>query len=231
MRRTRVRRDFETALSLRPTVVLWQELTKWLYYVNLLHTTFSPGETWVHYFTKVRNPISVQKGRRDGTHRPRWVVVQATKHRLTEGVGWIPQPGRYSNVAELVNTRSHAHVAVVNSHFTNGKSNRKYSLRSRQARARLWKAQCEGTREVVAALYARGVSAIGGGDFNDPNFPPFHPAMRFVLKDGVMAAWILEAPGGATFAVNDLRVIPESGLETDHAALLIDVSVHPPKKP
>jgi hypothetical protein len=207
--------------------VLWQELVRWRYYVRLLFAVFTPEQTWVHYFTGARNPISVRKGRREGG-RPRWVVVRATKHRLTRGVGWIPQPGRYTNVVEMLNTRSHAHVAMVDSHFTNGKKNRRFSLRSRKARAKLWGDQYEGTCEIVGDLYDRGVSCIGGGDFNDPNFPLFHPEMRVLLKDGVMMAWCLEAPGGATFEINELRVISEDDLETDHAAMLVDASVRPP---
>lgn len=215
MRSKRVRRDVRRALSFRPHVAMWNELPKWSRYVRILKDVFNYRAGWRHAFEGRRNVISVDSDQ--------WRVVDLVSHQLTRGARWIPQPRRFTNVAILRNIQSGAIVAVVISHFTNGKNRRRFTLRSRRARERLWDEQYRDTAAILTDLYERGITAIFGGDYNDLRFRIFHVAARWVVEAGFMKLGILEAPGGARLNVKDAH--PVGGLETDHRGLFMRAAV------
>lgn len=224
MLQKRVRRDFNSILALHPTFVLWLELTKYLRYVRALRRVFGADKGWTHFFTSGKNPISVRQTIHDGTDR--WRVIEARSHLLTRGARWIPQPRRKTTVLVLMNLRTLAVVALVNSHFTNGKKNRRFSLRSRRARRALWVEQHADTSLIVHNLINRKISVVGGGDLNDLDPAPFHPDQRWLLKRGVMGLYVIEAPDGSQVSVESTFVVPDSELETDHAALGANLILH-----
>lgn len=205
MRARRVRQDLRVARATDARVINWQELGKYASYKKILHEVFAPRNGWVHLHLDTPTIQSVNTNH--------FKVLRHFSVKLTKGDRRLPQPPRYTNVVVVEDKHTGLVIAVLDSHFANGKYKRLLPKWNRKARARLWDTQFYGTCDIVHELHDEGLHVTGSGDYNDRDFPKFHPDQVDVVKADVTKIWYVPAPNRQLYAKD---VITIKNLWTDH---------------
>ena len=199
-------------------VILWQEIAEADDVADLRATV--PGYTHLH--TDTECPISVwTKG---------WKVLDYGKVTLHPGKEHV-SPHRVATWVRLQRNGSTVPpFVVVNTHWVSGA----YSNPGQEAEAwrlAMWAQAHAGMCTLVQGFLAKGITVLGGGDFNRTGaFPGFAPGHRWLINGGYDHLWACEAKGGVQVEAAATGTLGTDKLFTDHAARWAHVHLVAPAK-
>lgn len=208
MGRAQIEADVKKVATLG-SVIMWQEVHAGTFR-NAIRQHL-PDSTWDHSGLQHEVPISVK--------RSLWDVRHATVYKLHNK--W-PQgdPARYLTVVLLKAQGSGVEFVVANSHLVAnawGNTHRP-NIAWKQ---RMWNRSYDKFQTLVLNAQSKGLTIIGGGDWNKHDVPKFTAAQTWLRTAHVDYLFGLQASGGATFTLGANQSV---SLNSDHNALVAQLS-------
>jgi len=204
MRQSQVISDLRTVRELGG-IICWQEISRDRY-KSALHSEFTAEGGWATEHLEVEIPIS---------YKTKWYELVDSGVVLTHEGLHLVSPDRYISWVLLrrKDAKSNSMFYVVNTHFVSGGWSRKFQLKRKWRQAK-WLEHWQIMKDLILGFHAKGITVIGGGDFNRQDTPTFDKDMQWFTGHVIDKLFLLQAPSGVHLKAVDLSA--KEGLNTDH---------------
>jgi hypothetical protein len=193
------------------SVILWQEMNPLTQTVLHQHL---PDATWTHV------PGNVQVATRISVKRSLWTVEQAASYLMHQKHPNIAHRKPVVTVALLTLKGTSVQFLAVNSHFVpHAWCN--HNRPAKPWRKDKWLLHYDKFQSIILDARSKGLTVVGGGDFNRPDFAKFHADQVWFRQARIDYLLGLQAAGGATFTKNSDQSV---SLNSDHNALVTELS-------
>jgi endonuclease/exonuclease/phosphatase (EEP) superfamily protein YafD len=195
------------------SVILWQELGNHESQ-SIMHQEF-PDSAWYHLPARDKVPT------RMSVKRSLWTVEQSASYLMHPRYpGVRGQRETYVTVALLTLTGTGIQFLVTNSHYT-PHAWCAHNVPGKQWRKDKWNLHHAKHGDLVLDARSKGITVIGGGDFNNPAPAKFNVDQVWFRQARLDYLWGLHSAGGATFTKQSDQSV---SLNSDHNALVTQLS-------
>lgn len=191
------------------SVILWQEM-KLDRYNAALHRLMDDSN-WIHIYSPEKAvPISIK--------RNLFTVIDRKAYKMHDGKA-NTSPSRWIVVALVRMTGTNIVFLVVNTHMVSGAWNNKQRA-NKAWRKDKWNLHRDKLDHLVNDARGKGISVIGGGDWNKTGVNMFHANMVNDSTGNIIYLFHLPATGGTTFVRNKMQSI---NVASDHNVRLVEL--------
>ncbi len=195
------------------SIIIWQEMGNTT--TRALLRQHFPDSEWHHAPANDATPtrISVKKSL--------WNVEQAASHQMhPKYPGVRGQRETYVTLALVTLKTTGIQFLVTNSHYT-PHAWCGHNVPAKQWRKDKWNLHHNKFQNLVIDARTKGITVVGGGDWNNPNPSVFHVNQVWFRKARLDYLFGLQASGGAGFTKNSDQSV---ALNSDHNALVAQLT-------
>ena len=189
-------------------VVLWQEISPPRYKAAVEGLP----DRWRTVQESTEDPISFDTRV--------WRFVSTDRALLSRGRAHVT-PARWATWAVLLNMSTGRQVVFMNTHYVSSAWNSK-PVSHKAWRKRVWIKEWQNQNEVTDRLSARGLTIMGGGDFNRIRLPKFDTRQVNLNSGSIDHLWVIP---GAIRDVEPGRTWRDTHLYSDHDAVVASFTV------